>query len=63
MRRRRHKLGGVPKMYDAFVSRSSGQRVFVKSVVGDHVFFQTSQGAHGNMPIASFRKQYARSTS
>jgi hypothetical protein len=43
-----------------FESIASGTRAFVRHVLDGDVFFQLHSGAHGNMPKASFLRQYRK---
>jgi hypothetical protein len=53
---RRQGSKSPPRM---FVSIASGQRAFIRSIIGDNVAIQlVPQGSHGFMPLASFKRQY-----
>ena len=50
---------GADLVEGRFRSLASGQLVFVRSVVDRHVYFRTIPGgANGDMPLASFLRQY-----
>jgi hypothetical protein len=70
MAAKRHRVGKNPRAAllkrhglsaDEYRSRASGQRAWVRTVSGDHVFITLEpSGSHGDMPLESFKRQYER---
>jgi len=59
---KRHTVGKGKRLKGIYRSRASGQKAYVRYVQdNDHVYFTLEpQGSSGNMPVASFERQYER---